>query len=117
VFLNGKIVSSIRLHILSETLRALRHAEAFSDILDPMIAAGMVLVDGARFVVDPSIGSARLSIAWQTLKICLRVADEIDADYGVAAVQPSHVKLYQKIYNFAQLAEPRPYCQLNGSSR
>jgi hypothetical protein len=78
-----------------------------------MIAAGMTLVDGARFVVDPSIGSARLSIAWQTLKICLRVADEIDADYGVAAVQPSHVKLYQKIYNFAQLAEPRPYCQLN----
>jgi hypothetical protein len=78
-----------------------------------MIAAGMTLVDGARFVVDPSIGTARLSIAWQTLKICLRVADEIDADYGVAAVQPSHVKLYQKIYNFAQLAEPRPYCQLN----
>jgi hypothetical protein len=69
--------------------RATRSAtrEAFSDILEPMIAAGMVLVDGARFVVDPSIGSARLSIAWQTLNICLRVADAIDADYGVAAVQ------------------------------
>jgi hypothetical protein len=113
VFLNGKIVSSIRLHILSESSARSATYEAFSDILDPMIAAGMTLVDGARFVVDPSIGTARLSIAWQTLKICLRVADEIDADYGVAAVQPSHVKLYQKIYNFAQLAEPRPYCQLN----
>ena len=78
-----------------------------------MIDAGQTLVDGARFVVDPSIGSSRLSIAWQTLKICLRVADEIDADFGVAAVQLPQVKLYEKIYNFEQMAEPRDYCQLN----
>jgi hypothetical protein len=91
--------------------------EAFSDILEPMIASGLVLVDGARFVVDPTIGSARLSIAWQTLNICLRVAEEIEADYGVAAVQLSHIKLYQKIYNFTQIAEPRDYCQLNTKLR
>jgi hypothetical protein len=78
-----------------------------------MVASGLVLVDGARFVVDPTIGSARLSIAWQTLNICLRVAEDIEADYGVAAVQLSHIKLYQKIYNFTQIADPRDYCQLN----
>jgi hypothetical protein len=94
-------------------MRARPRIEAFSDILDPMIASGLTLVDGARFVVDPTIGSARLSIAWQTLKICLRVAEDIEADYGVAAVQLSHIKLYQKIYNFTQIADPRDYCQLN----
>jgi hypothetical protein len=113
VFLKGRIVSSIRLHILRDDHASSATFEAFSDILRPMIASGMTLVDGARFVVDPTIGSTRLSIAWQTLKICLRVADDIDADYGVAAVQPSHVHLYQKIYNFSQLAEPRDYCMLN----
>ncbi len=113
VYLKGKIVSSIRLHILNaENARSATY-EAFSDVLAPMIDAGQTLVDGARFVVDPSIGSSRLSIAWQTLKICLRVADEIDADFGVAAVQLPQVKLYEKIYNFEQMAEPRDYCQLN----
>ncbi len=112
VYLKGKVVSSIRLHILSQDAALSATYEAFSDILGPMIAAGMVLVDGARFVVDPEIGSARLSIAWQTLKICLRVADEIGADFGVAAVQQSHVRLYEKIYNFSQLAEPRDYSML-----
>jgi hypothetical protein len=112
VRLNDAFVSSIRLHVLRNDATRSATREAFSDILEPMIAAGKVLVDGARFVVDPSIGSARLSIAWQTLNICLRVADAIDADYGVAAVQLSHIKLYQKIYNFAQIAEPREYCQL-----
>lgn len=112
VYHKGTIVSSIRLHVLrDETARSATY-DAFSDILAPMIASGLVLVDGARFVVDPSIGSMRLSIAWQTLKICLRVADEINADFGVAAVQLSQVHLYQKIYNFTQLAEPRDYCQL-----
>jgi hypothetical protein len=113
VYLKGRIVSSIRLHVLNEEAASSATFEAFPDVLGPMIASGMTLVDGARFVVDPTIGSTRLSIAWQTLKICLRVADEIDADYGVAAVQPSHVHLYQKIYNFSQIAEPRDYCMLN----
>lgn len=112
VHLNGTLVSSIRFHVLRNDATRSATRDAFSDILEPMIASGLVLVDGARFVVDPTIGSARLSIAWQTLNICLRVADEIDADYGVAAVQLSHIKLYQKIYNFSQLAEPRDYCQL-----
>jgi hypothetical protein len=113
VYLKGKIVSSIRLHVLNGDGTRSATLEAFSDILEPMVASGLVLVDGARFVVDPTIGSARLSIAWQTLNICLRVAEDIEADYGVAAVQLSHIKLYQKIYNFTQIADPRDYCQLN----
>ncbi len=113
VYVDGAIVSSIRLHILRGEEDRSATFEAFSDIISPMLGSGMTIVDGARFVVDPTIGEKRLSVAWQTLKICLRVADEINADFGVAAVRLAQVHLYEKIYNFSQMAEPREYCQLN----
>jgi hypothetical protein len=70
----GRIVSSIRLHILRNDDHASSATrEAFSDILRPMIAAGKTLVDGARFVVDPD---DRLGAAFD------RVADAQDLPAG-----------------------------------
>lgn len=112
VYHDGVLVSSVRLHVLDASHAASATYRAFSDILTPLIDSGLTLVDGARFVVDAELGSLRLSIAWQTLKICLRVADEIAADFGVAAVQPAQVRLYERIYGFHQMAEPRDYGQL-----
>lgn len=109
----GAIASSIRLHLLTRERAVSATFSAFSDLLQPLIDSGLKLLDGARFVVDPDLGAMRLPVARQTLKIYSSVARIETADYGIAAVQPEHIKFYRRIYGFSQLSEPRGYCKLN----
>lgn len=109
----GKLAASIRLHILDDLRSRSATMDAFPDILEPMISAGRVLLDGARFVVDPDLGSARLAVARQTLRIYAAAAAESTVTYGVAAVQEQQIRFYTRIFGFRQIAGPRAYCRLN----
>ena len=87
--------------------------DAFPDILEPLIAAGRVLLDGARFVVDPVLGPIRLAVARQTLRIYAGAAAAGSVTYGVAAVQEQQIRFYSRIFGFRQISEPRDYGRLN----
>jgi hypothetical protein len=86
---------------------------AFSDILMPKIDAGMTMIDGARFAVEPGLGALRLSIARQTLRLYATVGKEHAVNYGVAAVADDRVEFYRRLYGFDQLSDPRRYGGLN----
>lgn len=105
----GALVASIRLHILDDPAGRSATKDAFPDIVEPMIAAGRVILDGARFVVNPDLGATRLAVARQTLRIYAAAASETTVTYGVAAVQAPQVRFYSRIFGFKQIAEPRAY--------
>jgi N-acyl-L-homoserine lactone synthetase len=107
------IVGTIRLHILNKDHCKSATMTAFSDVLMPMIDAGMTLIDGARFAVEPDLGALRLSIARQTLRLYADVGELYAVDYGVAAVTCDRVEFYRRLYRFDQLCEPRSYGGLN----
>jgi hypothetical protein len=86
---------------------------AFSDILMPKIDAGMTMIDGARFAVEPGLGALRLSIARQTLRLYATVGKKHAVNYGVAAVADDRVEFYRRLYGFDQLSDPRRYGGLN----
>lgn len=109
----GRIVGTIRLHVLTADDHRSATMAAFSDILLPKVKSGLTLIDGARFAVAPDLGSLRLSIARHTLRRYALYADEIGADYGVASVQPDRVQFYSRLYGFSQISEPRSYAGLN----
>jgi N-acyl-L-homoserine lactone synthetase len=107
------IVGTIRLHFLNESSHTSATMTAFSDILMPKIQAGLILLDGARFAVDPDLGVLRSSIARQTLRIYANFAETQDVDYGVAAVPEARMEIYHRLYGWNQISEPRYYGQLN----
>lgn len=109
VAFEGKIVGSIRLHLLDMHHRRSATMESFPDILLPKIESGLKLVDGARFAVASDLGALRLPIARKTLRLYSEFARLHDADLGVAAVQPERVEFYKRLYGFSQISEPRAY--------
>ncbi|QQA43391.1 N-acyl amino acid synthase FeeM domain-containing protein [Pelagovum pacificum] len=109
----GRIVGTIRLHILDRYNHSSATMSAFSDVLMPKIMAGQTLIDGARFAVDPNLGSMRLPVARQALRLCMNYERTYPVQYGVAAVPQSRVPLYNRLYGFEQLSAPRPYAHLN----
>jgi hypothetical protein len=105
----GRIVGTIRLHILDATDHRSATMTAFSDVLMPKILSGMTLIDGARFAVAPDLGALRLSVARQTLRLYSKFERSHGVDYGVAAIEESRVEFYHRLYGFNQIAEPRSY--------
>jgi N-acyl-L-homoserine lactone synthetase len=107
------IVGTIRLHVLTKEHPKSATMSAFSDILMPKIDAGMTMIDGARFAVEPGLGALRLSIARQTLRLYATVGKKHAVNYGVAAVADDRVEFYRRLYGFDQLSDPRRYGGLN----
>lgn len=111
--LRGRIVGTIRLHILDRHNHSSATMAAFPDILMPKIRSGLTLLDGARFAIAPDMGALRLLIARKILRLCYDYKTGQAADYGVAAVQETQIDFYRRIYGFAPLSEPRIYGNLN----
>lgn len=109
VSLCNQIVGTIRLHILNKASHTSATMAAFTDILMPKINAGQTLIDGARFAIAPELGPLRLAVARRTLGLYAKIAELNDATYGVAAVAEDRVKIYNKLYGFTKLSEPRSY--------
>lgn len=111
----GRIVSTIRLHVLNKECHNSATMIAFHDILKPKIEAGLILSDAARFAIDPDLGRLRLLVARQTLRIYEDFAKAHNVDYGVAAVLKTRIEMYNRIYGFRQISEPRCYGALRKS--
>ncbi|MCL3883946.1 hypothetical protein [Marivita sp. GX14005] len=105
----GRIVGSIRLHILDRGSHVSATMAAFPDILMPKLDAGLTLIDGARFAVAPDLGALRLPVARRTLRLYSTLGKMNDADYGVAAIRENRTGFYRRLYGFRQIAPPRPY--------
>jgi hypothetical protein len=113
VMMDGRIVGTIRLHVLDQKNYESATMTSFSDVLMPKIWSGMKLVDGARFAVAPDLGVQRLAVARQTLRLYANFAEQNAVDYGVAAVADSRILIYHKLYGFSQISEPRQYADLS----
>ncbi len=113
VWYEEKLVSSIRMHVLNKQHASSATFSAFPDLIEPLLSEGLTVVDGARFVVDNDLRDGRRTIARRTLDIASQVAEEENADFGVAAVQMSHIAFYQRAGGFKLLSEPRGYCGLD----
>jgi len=111
--LKGRIVGTIRLHVLDRCNHSSATMAAFPDLLMPKIRSGMTLLDGARFAIALDMGTLRLLIARRILRLCYHYDKGRDADYGVAAVQEAQIDFYRRSYGFSPLSEPRIYGGLN----
>src|SRR5436190_9932633 len=52
LYIEGTLLSSIRLHVAHRKWHALPALQVFSDLLSPEIAVGRTIVDPTRFVID-----------------------------------------------------------------
>jgi hypothetical protein len=108
VTMQGRLVSTIRLSLLSRTQKACATYAAFKDYLDPFVACGQTVADGSRLAVRCENSAARRSVILYTLSLAVAFSSRFSADYGAISVRESHVPFYER-YGFDLLSAPRPY--------
>jgi N-acyl-L-homoserine lactone synthetase len=111
-YIDGELVSSVRLHVATRDLPDCPSLEPFADILGPELAAGKVVVDSTRFVTDKSAARRFAGLHFVTLRLCWLAVEHVRADHFLAAVRKEHQAFYRRTFKHREICPPRPYAML-----
>jgi N-acyl-L-homoserine lactone synthetase len=104
-----RILSSVRLHVISKASRHGPALDVFPDLVSPMVERGMVLIDPTRFVADELAQQEYAALPYLTLRAACMASEYFGADYCLATVRREHCAFYRRVFEAEQLCEPRPY--------
>ena len=112
VYLDGVLMSSLRITVSSPEMPACPSLGVFADLLDPEIAKGRILVDPTRFVADPDREARAPELPYVTLRLAYMACEYFAADIGLASVRAEHQAFYRRVFLHKSISEPRHYPSL-----
>jgi N-acyl amino acid synthase FeeM len=108
-YIDGKLASSIRVHIASREQPDFTSFEVFSDYLGPELAAEKRLVDTTRFVTDEAFSRHYRALPYVTIRVAGMACEYFGADQLLAAVRKEHQAFYRRVFHHQVVCEARPY--------
>lgn len=105
----GKLASSVRVHVASREYPDCPTLEVFPEYLQPELDAGKIIIDQTRFVADEALSRLHVGLPYATFRLCLLAAEYFHADLALAPVRVEHQAFYRRAFNYQLLCEARPY--------
>jgi N-acyl-L-homoserine lactone synthetase len=112
VYLDGRLASSIRVHVASPENSSAPATAVFPDLLMPEIDKGRTIVDPTRFVADEHLARQNPELPYATVRLGLVASEHFKADIGLATVRLEHRAFYKRLFGLEPLGEPRNYPNL-----
>ncbi len=109
VYVDGELVSSVRIHNLTPDFRHSPNYTLFPDILDPLLDQGHNILDPGRFTADHEASLALPALPFLTLRIPSIAVLYFGTKYCLSSVRPEHGAFYRRVYNSVALSEPRSH--------
>ena len=109
LYIEGKLASSIRIHVASRECPDCPTLHVFPEYLQPELDAGKIIIDPTRFVADEGLSRLHVELPYATLRLCHLAAEYFHADLALAPVRVEHQAFYRRAFNYQVLCEPRPY--------
>lgn len=109
IHLDGRLVSSLRLHHVTPAFRTSPSYSVFTDVLDPLLDRGEACIDPGRFTNDFEASLAFPALPFLAIRLPVLAADHFDAQRGLASVRPEHGAFYRRVFRSVRLSESRFY--------
>jgi hypothetical protein len=109
VYIDGKLASSLRLHIGSKNYPDVPSLDVFPHILQPLLDARRVIVDCTHLVADEDLSRQYPVLPYITLRPCMMAAEYFRGNDLLAAVRLEHRAFYRRAFNYRVLCEPRQH--------
>jgi hypothetical protein len=113
IYVDGVLVSTLRIHQASLTTPQSPSTTVYGDILGPMMSGGLTFVDPSRFAADPDWSRVYPQIPYLTLRLAGMACFHFDAPYCLSTIREEHAGFYKRIYCSEQIGELRNYPGLN----
>lgn len=109
IYVDGQLVSALRLHVLSPAAPSSPALQTFPDQLSAYVRDGKTIIDPNRFVADYSLARSYPQLPYVTLRLGIMLAVHVDADLITCTVRSEHQAFYKREYFAQTVCEPRPY--------
>lgn len=109
IYIDDKLVSSLRLHHIAPDERRSPSMTVYDDILDPMLDKGMTFTDPTRFTADREASLAFPALPYLTLRLALMASEHFSVDYCLSSVRPEHASFYRRVFLCEQMGPERVY--------
>ena len=113
IYIDGDLASSIRLHVSASPSASLPAMGAFSDIVEPHLRAGRVIIDPTRHVTKSEYALGSPIMPYITVRATSLAQDFFDADYTVVACLVEHQAFFRRMFGCVPWSEPREYPNFN----
>ena len=108
-YVDGVLTSSFRIHVATPDYPDMPANQVFGDYLRPLIAAGKIIIDPTRFVVDPAATRYFPEIPYVTVRVGHMAAEHFHADTVLATVRAEHQAFYRRVFGHLPVCPARPY--------
>lgn len=113
VYIDGALVSTLRIHHVSQAHTISPSTIVYPDVLAPRLEAGQSFIDPSRFAADPEWSKAYPQIPYLTLRLAGMACFHFGAPYCLSTIRPDHAGFYRRIYESDQIGDLRDYPGLN----
>lgn len=109
VFYKGNLVSTIRVHYLSQEHPVAPSCGVFGDIIEARLRAGETFVDPSRMAADLEWGRKLRVLPYITLRLAVLGAKYFHTDYSLIAIKEEHAAFYYRVFRAEPASGPRTY--------
>lgn len=109
VYIDDRLVSSVRFHHLTPDFRESPSHSVFTDVLDPLLDQGLTILDPGRFTADYEASLAFPALPFLTLRIPTIAIWHFRVKYCLNSVRPEHAAFYRRVFRSVQFSGPRYY--------
>lgn len=104
VYIDSRLVSSIRLHIVSAEQPISPSRQIWPDVLGGIIDGGGSYVDPSRFTADHDASLEFPALPYLTLRMAVMACEYFNATYCISSVRPEHGPFYKRVFGLEQMA-------------
>src|ERR1017187_10008820 len=109
VFLDGSLVSSLRVHALMHPDDQSPAVHTFPELLRAPMLAGKRIVDPNRFMTSAAASRAYPELPYATVRLSVMASAHYSAHLATATVRVEHQAFYKRSFFAVPASEPREY--------
>ena len=109
VYIDGNLVSTLRLHDVSRRTPWSPSMSVYPDVLMPRLLMGDRFVEPSRFAADPEWSRLYPQIPYLTLRLAGMACFHFNAPYCISMIREDHAAFYKRVYRSRPIGDARPY--------
>jgi hypothetical protein len=107
LYVDRRLVSSLRLQIGCATAPIFSSLELFPNLLEPLLRSNKMVVDMSCVATDGELARSYVWLPHLILRSWIMAAEHFHADYIAAAMRPQHQLFYERVLNSGLHSELR----------
>lgn len=109
VFVDGELVSTVRLHHLTLEHPHAPVMQVFGDVLQPRLEQGETFINPSQLAADPGLTRIHKVLPYVTLRLALIASHHFETAGCINLIRREHTSFYKRVFRQEQVGEPRTY--------